>query len=246
MDKNILSFNSVSFKYPDFTLQDINFNIQEGKIFGIAGESGSGKTTILKLASGFLKPSSGEIKTNSKKKFGIQVLFQNSSEIINPYRKIKDILYEAYNLHHKNFKNIDDEVNVILELVNFNPGLLESRGSQLSGGEQQRAALARILAVEPELLILDEPFSAQDYKSQLNFINIIKQLNKGKEISILCISHSLSSLVEFADEVIILYKGKIIEMAEAKKLEHFYSNFLLEAEKYNLTKKEIEECLKQM
>ena len=122
--------------------------------------------------------------------------------------------------------------------------LYQRKGFELSGGEQQRAALARILSVQPEVLILDEPFSAQDPPSQLNMISLFKSINQEYKITIICISHNLKALRTLCDEVIVMYKGKIVEKGETKNvLEnplHPYTKFLLKAEDYSLKYDEIQ------
>ena len=117
-------------------------------------------------------------------------------------------------------------------------------GGTLSGGEQQRAALARILSVQPEVLILDEPFSAQDPISQLNFLSLFKSINQEFKITMVCISHNLQVLKSLCNDVIILYKGKIVEKGEIRSVfenpQHPYTKFLLKAENYTLCYDEIQ------
>jgi len=118
------------------------------------------------------------------------------------------------------------------------------RSTSLSGGEQQRAALARILSVQPEVLILDEPFSAQDPISQLNLRELLKSINKEFKISMICISHNLKMLRSLCDDAIVMYKGKIVEKGEIKNIFenplHPYTKFLLKAEDYTLSYDEIQ------
>jgi ABC-type oligopeptide transport system ATPase subunit len=134
----------------------------------------------------------------------------------------------------------------ILDAVKLPKHLLERKGYELSGGEQQRAALARILAVKPELLILDEPFSAQDYESQENFLNLFLDLKKNLNITMICVAHNLRLLRKLSDEVMIMYNGKIVEKNKTQELfenpQHKYTKFLLKAEKYDL---KYEEFLKK-
>ena len=149
-------------------LKNISLEVKKNEIIGITGESGSGKTTLIKLIAGILKPSSGEINFTPTKDWKdikanpVQILFQNNNEILNPFRKIEDIVEEAILLRSKSKLNIASEKEIIFNSVGFTDELRKRKGFELSGGEQQRAALSRILAAKPELLILDEPFSAQD------------------------------------------------------------------------------------
>ena len=235
-------------------LDNVSFSLQPEKILGIAGESGSGKTTLAKLISGILLPTSGNISLNfagdwkSRKTKSIQILFQNTGEILNPLRKVNDIINEAVDIR---FGREDNEFKKkILEAVNLSDNLWERKGFELSGGEQQRAALARILAVHPEILILDEPFSAQDPPSQLNLLNLFKYINREYNISMICISHNLKVLKALCDEVIVMYKGKIVERGTSKEIfenpQHAYTKFLLKAEDYALKYEEIQNELNSL
>lgn len=231
-------------------LKEINFELSSGEILGISGESGSGKTTLAKIIAGLIKQTNGNFEWNlsrSKNHTSIQLLFQNNGEILNPYRKIDDVLKEALLIHEtpKNEINIKAE-NLFIE-TGVKPELFSRRGYELSGGEQQRAALARLLAVNPELLILDEPFSAQDLISQANFVSLIKKINTERKISIICISHDLKILRKIADTIIILHNGKIVENNESKELftypKHPYTKFLLSSENLDLNYEQIKNNL---
>ena len=140
-------------------LNDISFDLNKNQTLGIAGESGSGKTTLAKLIAGILFPTNGEIRYNFDTKFKnnktkpVQILFQNNGEIINPFRKINDIVDEAINITSGK-ENLKDKRESIFNSLNFEKKLWDRKGFELSGGEQQRAALARLLAIKPELLNL--------------------------------------------------------------------------------------------
>jgi len=212
-------------------LNNISFEVKRNSILGISGESGSGKTTLGRILSGILKPTAGKInyyfKENHKRVSPVQMLFQNTGEIINPLRKIRSML-----------RIKGEALERLIEIVGIEKELLDKYGYELSGGEQQRVALARILTVKPELLILDEPFSAQDYESQKNLLNLFLSLKKDLNITMICIAHNLKLLRKLADEVIILYNGEIIEMNKTEELfddpQQAYTKFLIKAEKYDL------------
>jgi ABC-type dipeptide/oligopeptide/nickel transport system ATPase subunit len=228
-------------------LKDISFEVTKGSILGISGESGSGKTTLAKILTGILTPVSGKTTFNSSSprftlKNPIQILFQNNGEILNPYRIIEEVVTEAL-LIGNNKINVEAEKEKVFKSVNFPEHLWKRRGFELSGGEMQRAALARILAVKPELLLLDEPFSAQDFESQENLLNLFLDINKNLSITMICITHNLKLLRKLADEVIIMYKGEIVERGKTNELfnepKHPYTKFLLKAENYDLKYEEI-------
>lgn len=226
-------------------LKNISFELEKNSVLGISGESGSGKTTLAKILAGILKPTSGKIDYFFSRDFNkispVQILFQNTGEIINPLREVKDMLNESLVLAKKN--NIETaQLDTILDSVKLSKSLLDRKGYELSGGEQQRAALARILAVKPELLILDEPFSAQDYESQENFLNLFLDLKKNLHITMICVAHNLPLLRKLSDEVMIMYNSEIVEKNNSGELfanpQHPYTKFLLKAEKYDLKYKE--------
>jgi ABC-type dipeptide/oligopeptide/nickel transport system ATPase subunit len=222
-------------------LNNVSFKLERNKVLGIAGESGSGKTTLAKILCGIIQPDEGEInfffKDRKRIPSSVQILFQNTGEIINPLRETGIMLKEAISKRTKT--GGEAELNKILDSVKISRDLLNRKGYELSGGEQQRIALARILAVKPELLILDEPFSAQDYESQENFLNLFLDLKKNLNVTMICIAHNLTLLRKLANEIIILFNGEIVEMNKAEVIfsnpKHTYTKFLLEAAQYKLT-----------
>lgn len=256
---NIIEVNNLfySIRVKDLTgspfekviLDDISFTLQKENVLGIAGESGSGKTTLAKVLAQILQPTSGIFSLNvfddwkSRKTNPVQILFQNTGEILNPLRNINDIIDEAIGVRFGKQK-LESEKRKILDSVNLIEKLWQRKGFELSGGEQQRAALARILSVQPEVLILDEPFSAQDPISQLNLLELLKSINKEYKITMICISHNLKVLRSLCDDVIVMYKGKIVEKGGIKNIfenpQHPYTKFLLKAEEYTLSFDEIQ------
>jgi len=260
MKEELIQLKNVSYSVKDeqFSLSkgttaDILFNISfsscEEEVLGICGESGGGKSTLAKLIAGIIKPTNGELILNKKLSVNknnpkaIQILFQNNSNLINPYRKAGDIIDEAIKLSSTNNTNITERKVKLFETLNINRELTDRKGYELSGGERQRVALARLLAVNPKVLILDEPFSAQDVTSQLNFVKVLKRLNEEFGVTMICISHDLKILRKFTHRVIVLQNGKIVEIADTSKIftspEHPYTKFLLRAEEFSLSEEEI-------
>jgi ABC-type dipeptide/oligopeptide/nickel transport system ATPase subunit len=231
-------------------LKNISFEVERGKVLGISGQSGSGKSTLAKIFAGIFKQSSGTIQNDFKKDWHnslpkpVQILFQNDGELINPFRKVEDVLNEAYELKLKKNKSYSLEIDNIFKMFNLDPGLKNSKGSQLSGGEKQRIALARIVIVEPEILVLDEPFSSQDVESQLGILNLINKFKEDLNLTIICISHDLNILKNFSDDLIIMYSGKIVESGSTKTIiknpTNDYTKFLLSAQSLKLTEEEIQ------
>lgn len=218
-------------------LKDITFDLSEGELLGIAGESGSGKTTLVKLIAGLQNPTSGTIHFNPRNNWGkirtkpIQILFQNSSEILNPLRKVEDMLSEVISIRFSEKSPLINAVIDALKLVGLSGKYLERRGYELSGGEMQRVALARIVSAQPEILILDEPFSAQDADAKLNFVKMIKKISIERKITIICISHELKILKNFCHRIMILHQGSIAEINSPADLfsnpQHEHTKYLI-------------------
>ncbi len=252
MNDNFLEVKNLSYsvkgKAGDISiLKDISFKLKKNKTLGIAGESGSGKTTLGKLLAGILKPVTGEIIFNrsiekNNKIHPVQILFQNNGEILNPLRKVSDMVDEAVRLRSgkKEMVNIR---NGLFNSLNFDKDLWDRKGFELSGGEQQRAALARLLAVKPELLILDEPFSAQDPESQLNLLNLFLKIKNEFNVTLICVAHNLRILRKLCDEIIIMYRGRQVEKGTTWDIfnspKHPYTKFLINSEDYNLSYDEL-------
>ncbi|MEJ2103441.1 MAG: ATP-binding cassette domain-containing protein [Ignavibacteriaceae bacterium] len=230
-------------------LKNVSFDVEKGEILGICGESGGGKSSLAKVIAGIIKPDSGKIilstnqNTNKGKSSPIQILFQNHGEVLNPFRKIKNIIDEALKISGVEDSQIIHEREAVLTSVGFRKELYNRRGLELSGGEQQRAALARLLAVKPLLLILDEPYSAQDVESQLNLVKLFKKLNKEFNLTMICISHDLRILRNLAHRIIIIKEGVLVESGNSNDVfnspKSDYTKFLLSAESLNLSYEEL-------
>lgn len=262
--KNILEVNNLCFSVVEkkifgkptekVILHSITFNLERGKILGIAGESGSGKTTLAKILAGILKETSGSYSLNllsNKERLRtspIQILFQNNGDIINPLRTIDEIIEEAIKI--RSGESAKEEKEIIFNSVKLHDTLGKRKGFELSGGEQQRAALARILAIRPEVLILDEPFSAQDPVSQMNLLSLFKSINEEFKITTICISHNIKILRLLCDDIIAMYKGRVVEKGITSdifsKPQHPYTKFLLKAEDYALDHSEIQNELETL
>lgn len=230
-------------------LKNVSFEVEAGEILGICGESGGGKSTLAKVIAGLIKPNSGKIILDSesekekRRSSPIQILFQNHGEILNPYRMVKSIIDESLKISGVGETSIEKEREIALSSVGFPKELYSRRGFELSGGEQQRAALARLLAAKPVLLILDEPFSAQDVESQLKLVKLFKQLNTSFNLTMICISHDLRILRNLANRVVIIKDGEIVESGNTSEVfnnpKESYTKFLLSAESLDLSYEEL-------
>ncbi len=247
--KPIITINNVSYSVTDkkiFSqdntvkiLENISFEVRTNTIFGITGESGSGKTTLIKLMAKVLVPTSGGIEYSFPEKqngiSNVQILFQNSEELINPVRKIVNQLHDLTREENK--------ITEIFEILALDQNILHQRGMELSGGERQRVALAKLLLVKPKILICDEPFSAQDPVSKLNFVEIFKTVNEKLNITVICVSHEIDILKLFTKELLVLYGGKTAEVGKADQIfqspKHPYTDFLLRASNYQLKESDL-------
>lgn len=233
-------------------LQNISFEVLENEILSIAGESGSGKTTLAKILAGILKPTFGEVNYFLKNNFysnnisPVQMLFQNNGELINPYRTVASILDEV--ILKAGQQAIVKSSDELLEIFALPKDIKYQKGYSLSGGQQQRVALARIFAVNPQIIILDEPFSAQDKDSVGNLISIIKNIKENFGKTVICISHDIRSLRKISDRLIIMKDGKIIEQGSTKEIFtnplNDYTKFLIKASELELTAEEVKTFLK--
>lgn len=188
----------------------------------------------------YATPSGGELiyKNIKLDKREVQLLFQNSVNLVNPYRKANDILKEAHLLADQFIS-----YNELLDLCNISTTMLAKRGIELSGGERQRVALARLVAVHPKLILLDEPFAAQDPAAKRVMKEMLLNIKNHHSISLICVSHDFQSLKGFTDYLYVMDEGKIIEEGSAEKIftspEHRITARLIKAEKYELTEEEL-------
>ncbi len=205
---------------------------------------------MAKVIAGVIKPSpgklvwDGEVLSENSIASPVQILFQNHGEILNPYRRIEDIINEALKIQKYDAELIERRKEEILSSINISADITKKRGYELSGGEQQRAALARLLASNPKLLILDEPFSAQDVESQLNLLKLFQKVNKELKLTMLCVSHDLNILRKLADRIVIIQKGKVVEEGNTEEVfnnpTHDHTKYLLKAKNLSLTLSDLE------
>lgn len=229
-------------------VNDVSFNIYKGETFGLVGESGSGKTTIGRAIIRINPAASGEIIYKGQKISGkidkeldnevtkkIQMIFQDPMASLNERAKVDYIVSEGlYNL--KNYGSEEDRKKKVEQAL-LDVGLLPEFASrfphEFSGGQRQRIGVARVLVMEPELIIADEPISALDVSIRAQVINLLAQLQKQKGLTYLFIAHDLSVVRFISDRIAVIYKGNIVELAESEKLFahplHPYTRSLLSA-----------------
>jgi peptide/nickel transport system ATP-binding protein len=210
----------------------VNFSVEQGKILAIAGQSGSGKSTIAKLILRAIKPDSGkifykqkEIKDNSDelKKFRMkcQMVYQDPYDSINPRMTVLDIVNEPLEIHNLGTKKErKQKVIETLQMVKLEPAeeISKKHPHMLSGGQRQRVVIARAIVVQPEIIIADEPVSMLDVSIRAEILELMKEIQNKNNISMIYITHDLATAKHFADDILILNSGKVIESGSIKQI----------------------------
>ena len=212
-------------------LKDISFEIFKNKTLGIVGESGSGKSTLAKSLIGLQQPSSGTIEWNSiniqhfnnieQNEFrkSVQYIFQNPDSALNPRMTIQQALMEPRRIHFKETESETlNKIIQIVELVGINKNDISKFPHQFSGGQKQRFVIARALMLEPQVLILDESVAALDVSVQAQVLNLLNDLKEELQLTYVFISHDLSVVQYFCDDILVLNKGKIEEIQPSMDL----------------------------
>jgi len=207
-------------------LSDFNFNMESGKICAIVGESGSGKSTLLRLIAGLERPDGGEIKV-------AQSIVSDNIKIVKPQLRNIGFVFQDFalfphltveqNIAYGLKDNKSEIIDNLLKMVKME-GYNKSYPSQLSGGQEQRVALARTLAIEPKLLLLDEPFSSLDIGLKSELRKEIKGIVKKLNTSMIFITHDISDAIDIADEIIFLRNGKIVQHSPISELSKSIEN----------------------
>jgi oligopeptide/dipeptide ABC transporter ATP-binding protein len=231
--KNITKIFNASDKRKLIANNNISLDLYKGQGLGIAGESGCGKSTLARILAQLDNPTSGEILLHGKdisllkgeklrqNRRNIQMVFQNPYNSFNPKMKIKDIICEPLlNFKIIGRKDIKSKAEQLLKMVELPAEFMERYPFQLSGGQCQRAGIARALALEPEILICDEATSALDVSVQKNIIELLIKLQKEKNISIVFICHDISLVKSITHRVAVMYLGNVVEIVSGSQLGH--------------------------
>lgn len=208
--KTIVKFDKVNLTYQSIksettALEDINLSIKEQEFISIVGPSGCGKTTILSLISGLIKPTAGEVKVNDKipslKDNVCGYMFQRDNLL--PWRNIEKNIY--FGLEIKNIADANRKEYALKLAQNYGISeFLKKHPSELSGGMRQRVALIRTLALKPELLLLDEPFSALDYQTRLELCDHVYEIIKTEKKTAILVTHDIQEAISMSDRIIVL------------------------------------------
>lgn len=200
-----LTLTYQSIKHETTALKNINLSIQEQEFISIVGPSGCGKTTILSLVSGLLKPTSGKVEVLNKmptpKDDICGYMFQRDNLL--PWRNIEKNIYFGLEIKHKNTKERKDYAVSLCEKYGLKD-FLKKHPNELSGGMRQRVALIRTLALKPDLLLLDEPFSALDYQTRLQLCDHVFEIIKKEKKTAILVTHDLIEAITMSDRIIVL------------------------------------------
>jgi len=230
-------------------VNDISFKVKKGETLGVVGESGCGKSTLGKTIIGLLKPNEGNVKykingnltkindvTDKKirKKINqeIQIIFQDPFSSLHPKMTVKDIISEPLDIHNIGTKeNRLNKVKNLMEKVSLSSYQINRYPHEFSGGQRQRISIARALALNPNLIICDEPVSALDVSVQAQIMNLFSDLQKQFNLTYIFIAHDLSVIEYISDRVLVMYLGKIVEIGESNDIytnpRHPYTEALL-------------------
>lgn len=228
-------------------VDDVSFSIQRGRTLGIVGESGCGKSTTGRCILRLQEPTSGQIifegkdilalKRNELRKVReeMQIIFQDPFSSLNPRKTVSELIGEPMRLHGRYHSSQERDVKVLrlMDIVGLAPRFVNSYPHELDGGRRQRIGIARALALEPKFIVCDEPVSALDVSIQAQILNLLKDLQTTMGLTYIFITHDLSVVNYFSDDILVMYLGKMMEKAPSEKLFenplHPYTKALLSA-----------------
>jgi len=227
-------------------VDDVSFELFKGETLGLVGESGCGKSTVARVLLRLIEPTAGEVAFNGREVFKLnrtelqrlrremQIIFQDPYSSLNPRMTVETIVGEALSYHGiARGKEREHRVERLLARVGLRPEQMKRYPHEFSGGQRQRIGIARALALNPKLIIADEPVSALDVSIQAQVINLLMELQEEFELSYIFIAHDLRVVEYISDRVAVMYLGKIVETATASELYknplHPYTEALLSA-----------------
>lgn len=228
-------------------VDDVTFTIEKGKTLGVVGESGCGKSTTGRAILRLLEPTSGQVMFEGqdvvklskeemrKKRTEMQIIFQDPFSSLNPRKTVSQIIADPLKINKiiTNPAKRMERVRELMEIVGLADRLVNTYPHELDGGRRQRIGIARALALNPKFIVCDEPVSALDVSIQAQILNLMKELQKKMGLTYMFITHDLSVVNHFSDDIAVMYLGKLIEKAPSEELfenpTHPYTKALLSA-----------------
>jgi len=212
-------------------VDDVTMDVAKGEVVGLVGESGCGKSTLGRMVAGIMDPTAGEIYyqgkmvaahgegEKSQDMLAIQMIFQDPFASLNPRMRVEEIIGEAPVVHNiVAQKDMSDYVREVMLRVGLDPEYIRRYPHQFSGGQRQRIGIARALAVKPDFLVCDEAIAALDVSIQAQVINLFMDLREDLDLTYLFISHDLSVVEHISDRIVIMYLGRVVEVAPTDEL----------------------------
>lgn len=227
-------------------VDDVSFKLRKGEVLGVVGESGCGKSTMGNTIIRLLDPTAGEVlfeghdlasmseRELRKHRADIQMIFQDPFSSLDPRMHVFDIIAEPLKVHHAaSGKELKEKVLKLMDVVGLDRSYSNRYPHEFSGGQRQRIGIARALALNPKLVICDEPVSALDVSIQAQILNLLKELQDEFQLTYIFIAHGLPSVKYISDRIAVMYLGRIVELAETSELFanpiHPYTQGLLRA-----------------
>lgn len=228
-------------------VDDVSFSIERGKTLGLVGESGCGKSTTGRVLLRLLEPTAGKVFFHGediaqlsklemrKKRKEMQIIFQDPYSSLDPRKTVQQIIQEPIQEHKliRNKNQMEEHVLKLMETVGLAERLVNAYPHELDGGRRQRIGIARALAMEPQFIVCDEPVSALDVSIQAQILNLLKKLQREMGLTFVFITHDLSVVNHFSDDIAVMYLGQLVEKAPSEELfahpVHPYTQALLSA-----------------
>ena len=213
-------------------MDDVSFSIEKGKTLGVVGESGCGKSTTGRCILRLIEPTSGEVIFNGQDitklhprdmkalRKDMQIIFQDPYASLDPRKTISQIISEPIIINKilTNKQDVEDRVHELMDTVGLAQRLVNTYPHELDGGRRQRIGIARALAMNPKFIVCDEPVSALDVSIQAQILNLLQDLQEKMELTFMFITHDLSVVNHFSDDIAVMYLGQLVEKAPAEEL----------------------------